>query len=171
MLSEILFPNLEITLDQQSEEELLFSARSTDTTHSCPECGTLSTRLLGSYTRTISDLPLATHRVRLRLRVRRFLCLYPCCPRVSFAESFPDLTSPYAHRSTRLADFLRQIAFTAGGHPSSRLSRPLATPTSRNSFLRLIRRSPLPSPASDPTAVGIDDWAWKKGQRYGALLV
>lgn len=34
--------------------------------------------------------------------------------------------------------------------------------------LRLVRRLPLPEPEA-PQVVGIDDWAWKKGQRYGTI--
>lgn len=34
---------------------------------------------------------------------------------------------------------------------------------------KLVRRLPLPE-APAPEVVGIDDWAWKKGQRYGTII-
>jgi transposase len=42
--------------------------------------------------------------------------------------------------------------------------------TSPDKILRLVRRLPLPS-VDRPRAVGIDDWAIRKGRTYGTLLV
>jgi hypothetical protein len=43
-------------------------------------------------------------------------------------------------------------------------------PASSDTLLRLVRRMPLP-PAPPPRAIGIDDWALRKGQSYGTILV
>ena len=42
--------------------------------------------------------------------------------------------------------------------------------TGPTSLLQLIRRSCLPDPGH-PHAVGIDEWAWRRGTRYGTLIV
>ena len=45
-----------------------------------------------------------------------------------------------------------------------------ALPGSRNTVLRRVRS--LPTPAYPPPhVVGIDDWAWRKGHRYGTIVV
>jgi len=47
----------------------------------CPMCGRRSRRVHSWYARTISDLPVARTVVVLHLRVRRFFCRVPTCPR------------------------------------------------------------------------------------------
>ena len=56
-----------------------------------------------------------------------------------------------------------------GGEAGARLSRRLAMPVSGDTVLRLVRRRPLP-PCPSPRVVGIDDWAWLRGRRYGTIV-
>ncbi|MQA04279.1 MAG: hypothetical protein GEV07_16650 [Streptosporangiales bacterium] len=41
---------------------------------SCPGCGERSSRVHSRYERVLSDAAIGSQRVRIRLRVRRFLC-------------------------------------------------------------------------------------------------
>jgi transposase len=43
-------------------------------------------------------------------------------------------------------------------------------PVSKDTLLRIVRRHAV-SPPDLPRVVGIDDWAFKRGQRYGTILV
>jgi transposase len=43
-------------------------------------------------------------------------------------------------------------------------------PGSRSTLLRRVRRLPEPQ-GPPPHVVGIDDWAWRKGHRYGSMMV
>ena len=43
-------------------------------------------------------------------------------------------------------------------------------PTSADTLLRLVRALPLPASLT-PTALGVDDWSFKRGSTYGTILV
>lgn len=135
----------------------------------CPSCRLPAERIHSHYQRTVADLPWADLIVRLHLLVRKFFCDNSACPRKIFTERLPSLVAPSARRSLRLMQQQQQMGLALGGNPGARLSSELDRDASRNTFLRLVRRLPLPEPSA-PEIVGVDDWAWKKGQRYGTII-
>jgi len=137
---------------------------------SCPLCRRPSRRVHSRYVRCLGDLPWQGRVGRLDLQVRRFRCSAPECPRRVFAERLPAAAPPRVRRTARLAEAQRSIAFSAGGEAGARLASRLAMPVSGDTLLRLIRTAPFPA-APMPRVVGIDDWAWRRGQRYGTLIV
>jgi hypothetical protein len=82
----------------------------------------------------------------------------------------PELVTAYARKTRRLITVLRAIGMALGGNAGARLAAHLQLPTSPATVLRLVRTAPVPSlPALQ--AVGIDEWAWRRGHRYGTILV
>lgn len=74
-----------------------------------------------------------------------------------------------ARRTTRLGENQLAIGFPVGGEPGSRLSRKLAMPVRGDTLLRMIHSASLPDFVA-PTVIGIDDRAWRRGQRCGTII-
>jgi transposase len=145
-------------------------ARSRLPTATCPVCRAPSSRVHSRYERRLADLPWQGRPVAIRLRARRFFCASPTCPRRTFAERLPGVARPSARRCERLAEVQRHVALALGGEAAARLSARLAVPTSADTLLRLAA-STTRAEAPAPRALGVDEWAWRKGRRYGTILV
>jgi transposase len=136
----------------------------------CPLCGRRSQRVHSHYERRVADLPWSGRCVVLHIRVRRFRCSTPTCPRQTFAERLPQLGPPRCRRTAGQRRALEQIGGALGGAAGARLAQSLGLPASRATLLRLVRAAPCPE-APTPRVLGVDDWAWRRGQRCGSILV
>lgn len=65
---------------------------------------------------------------------------------------------------------IRCLGFVAGGPPGSRLLTRLAISVSDDTVLRQVKLS-VAVESHDAIRLGVDDWAWRKGQDYGTILV
>jgi transposase len=140
------------------------------TSAACPLCQQPSERVHGHYGRTVADLPCAGRRVILALTVRKFVCSTPTCSRQIFTERLPDLVQSYARMTNRLREALVALGLATSAEVSERLAPSLGMLISAPTLLRRLRVVACPPPQS-VRVLGMDDWAWKKGQIYGTLLV
>ena len=136
----------------------------------CPTCGQSSRRVHSTYLRHPRDLPWGGRPVQLRLQVRRFFCDTPACQRTTFAEQVTGLTRPYAQRTVGLNAALQTLGLALGGEAGAVVGGKLGMPGSADTILRQVHAL-MPESQPPPRVVGIDDWAIRKGQRYGSILV
>ena len=151
-------------------EMVSLSVESTCPSACCPVCGQRTARLHSRYLRTLADLPWGGRPVRVSLRVRRFRCSRSECPRRIFAERLPSVVEPYARKTARLREILRLVGFALGGEAGGRLLWRLGMMASPSTLLRYVRGSPEVA-YPQPHVVGIDDWAFRRGRRYGTMIV
>jgi Transposase/zinc-finger of transposase IS204/IS1001/IS1096/IS1165 len=153
-----------------SARELLVQVFSSLPNASCPLCGVQAWCIHSRYIRRVADLPSAGRHVTLLLSVRKFFCPNPACSRTIFAEQFPDLVPSYARLTIRLREALVALGLATSGEVASRLAPRLGMQVASTTLLRRVRAVPV-APAGKVRVLGVDDFAWKKGQTYAAILV
>lgn len=136
----------------------------------CPRCGQPSSSLHSHYTRTVADLPWHGVAIKLQLHTRKFRCHGELCMQKVFCERLPKVVAAYGRKTVRLNEALTLLSFALGGQAGARTARRLGLFVSGDTLLRRIRRFPV-APPSTPRVLGVDDWAKRKGQTYGTILV
>jgi transposase len=138
----------------------------------CPACGTDSKSLHSRYRRHLWDMPIQGVAVRLNVQTRRWCCHNERCRRRIFVERLGEVARPHARWSRAVEKTLVAFGHGAGGRLAERLLGIIGVTVSDNTIVRHLRREVSQRAASSNLrVVGIDDWAWTKGQSYGTIIV
>ena len=152
------------------EQTVLVHLHATAPTAACPQCGTAGSRVHSRYERTIADVAFGRRNLELKLLVHKWICPEASCSRHIFAERFPELVQRYARMTNRLIKALQVVGVITNGADAAQIASSFGVPTTAKTIIRRVLQLPLPD-EGEVAKVGIDEWAWKKGQRYGNLYL
>jgi transposase len=173
MPASSLFPlpdGLEITSVSETPEEVLVRVTSSRKTSCCPLCSTPSCAVHNYYRRHLLDLPCAGRPIRLLLTVKKFFCREASCERKIFTERLPELIEVSSRLTKRLRSTVQEIGLATCGKGGERLSAKLGIKLSDATLLWSLSLLPLP-PIGKVTVIGIDDGSYRRGKRYGSIIV
>ena len=136
----------------------------------CPLCTQASSHVHSLYQRTLRDVPCGGRKVVLRFSVRKFFCRNPDCTRKIFTERLPAFVEPWAQVTTRLFEAVQAIGLATGGELGTRLADRIGFHTSPSTILgRIMALAPCSFPPA--SCLGIDDWSFRRGRKFGTILV
>ncbi len=108
--------------------------------------------------------------MRLLLSVKKFFCRVPTCRRKVFTGRLPELLEPSSRLTSRLRSIVQAMVVAFNAQGGARLGVKLGIALSRTTYLHSLHRL-APQPIGPVEHVGIDDFAWKRGKRYGTVIV
>lgn len=161
---------LEMIACSRQEGMLCVSLLSTQPFSRCPLCGSAATRIHSRYQRRLTDLPSAGQPVCILLSVRKFFCDVPTCPRKIFTERLAPFVASRARVTARLFQMVQIIGLATGGRLGVRVTDRMGIQTSRLTILRRIMTLPT-EPIGQVAQLGIDDFSFRRGRKFGTILV
>lgn len=149
---------------------LTITAVSTQMCPCCPLCGTPASRVHSRYTRSVTDLPCGGQQVRLQVEVRKCFCEKSSCARKIFVERLTPFVEPWGRVTRRLFQIVQILGLATGGRLGVRVTDRLGIQTTRHTILRRIMALPT-GPIGQVLELGIDDFSFRRGRKFGTILV
>jgi transposase len=165
------FPEyVEITNVVESPSEILIKMETKTMSATCPDCGMESTNRNCGYTRAkMQDLPILGNKVFLQIYAQMFSCMNPACKVSTFTENLPGLAGSYRQWTMRCEALIMAIAVNTSCEAASRICKEMNIGICGDTIIRMLLRNVREMPFYGE-AIGVDDFALKKGQNYGTMI-
>ena len=160
---------LEVRRIEETDKEIYIHLKSKSTSCECPRCHRMTTKKRATYERRVQDLPILGKIVWLLVNIYEYQCTE--CNR-PVAESFGDFIKPVSRMTERCSEFVIRLALGTSCEGASRILAAMGITYSGDSICRLLLKRLESMPATEiGNVIGVDDFAYKKRQNYGTIIV
>lgn len=167
------FPeNLQVEHTDIVNDTVYIHLKSSTRQSTCPRCGQVMRKYHAVHYRTAQDLPVFGKRTLLKIASYDFECENPECPCTSKAETFDGFLRPQSRMTERLIDLVLELAVNTSCESAARILQSMNVRISGDTVIRILKRryEMMEAPKSG-SCIGVDDFALKKGQTYGTIIV
>lgn len=167
------FPeNLKIQEIKNADDALYIYLKSTTSQVICAHCGQRMKYHHAVHHRTAQDLPVFGKRTYLKIAAVDFKCDNPACPCVSQSDVFEGFLLPKSQMTERLVALVLELAVNTSCESAARIMQSMGIKISGDTVIRtLVKRYEKMTAPKSGNCIGIDDFALKKGQVYGTVVV
>ena len=163
---------LSITRVDETDNEIVIHMHSTSRESTCHKCGAPLVRHHGTHRRKVQDLPILGKRVTLVAQIYDYQCTSTACGSFASTETFDGFLSYRSQMTERLEDFACLLATETSCEASARILNSVNVKISGDTVIRLlIKKYKQQPPPICGSAIGVDDFAFKKRHTYGTIVV
>jgi transposase len=168
---QVFYPEyLKITEIIENERLINIRLKSQKHSNNCPNCGHEMRVYHGTYVRAVQDLPIFQKKTMLYITAYEYFCANENCSVTTFTEDYDDFVSRSGRMTNRLEDFIRMLALETNCEGAAAICKEMSITISGDTIIRLLRKmTDTPASPSGDT-VGVDDFAYRKGQTYCTVI-
>lgn len=166
------FPkSIEIRNIEKEPDKITVHLKSYSKMQQCPLCQRECRFHHSTYRRKLQDLPILGNQVIIRLTAYRYTCDHTDCEQKVFCETIDGFCGSYKRMTARLEDFLLTLVLHTSCEGASRIAKMTGIQVSGDTLIRMLLEKAEQIPPIKTDTIGIDDWAYRKGQSYGTIIV
>ena len=168
----VFFPgSIKIIKITNIKKEIHIYIKSQTHIQTCPSCKQECNEYHSTYRRKIQDLPILGKTVYIHLSAYRYYCHNNECKQKVFSETVDGFFGFKKRMTKRLEEFLIILTLNTSCEGASRVSQQLGINISGDTLIRMIIKKANEIEPVKTDMIGVDDWAYKKGSKYGTIIV
>ena len=161
---------LRITGVEETEKAIVIHIKSQKHSHNCINCRREMRVYHATYVRVVQDLPILGKNVRLRITAYDYYCSNEACEVKTFAEDYGEFIGRSGRMTDRLEALILTLALETNCEGAASVCKEMGVKVSGDTIIRMLRKlaeEPLPKCGE---AVGVDDFAYRKGHTYCTVI-
>lgn len=135
----------------------------------CPYCQSTSKKVHSKYVRSFQDLPIQNKKVIIQLNNRKYFCENINCIKTTFSESFECIEFK-SKKTNRLIKHIENTAMHLSSINASKILKK-SVKISKSTVCNILKKNLIDIDYQTPVSVCLDDFAFKKRETYGSILV